>query len=94
MCPAVKSQRLPHFLIPLDDAVYNISPELAERFVMSQVRPEGTESRSKTATRAGKKREIYSVQLSECYKLNVFLLFHDIPVYTSYSKRAHRTGPL
>lgn len=34
MCPAVKAQRLPHFLIPLDDAVYNISPELAKTFAM------------------------------------------------------------
>lgn len=84
MCPAVKSQRLPHFLIPLD-AVYNISPELAKMFAMSQVMPEGTESRSKTATREGKKNvkcvsEIYNVQPSGCQKLNDFLLFHDIPV--------------
>lgn len=34
MCPAVQSQRLPHFLVPLDDAVYNISAELTKRFAM------------------------------------------------------------
>lgn len=65
MCPAVKSQRLPHFLIPLDEAVYNISPQLAKTLVM-QVMPEGTERGSKTAARGGKNikyvPEIYNVQ--------------------------------
>lgn len=48
---SVQLLNLSAFLILLDNAECNIAPELAKPRVVSQVVPEGTESRSKTEDR-------------------------------------------